>query len=327
MGYVAAAPSARLAGEAKATAPMARPAGGVEVTAPMTGPACEGGVAAPTARLVGGAEMPRSGFGVYGIADDDACAQAVADAIAAGYRLIDTASAYGNERAVGEGIRRAGIPREELFVTTKLWVQDSGYSATHAAFKASLARLGLDYLDLYLIHRPLGDYHGSWRALTELRRAGLVRAIGVCNFDEVRLADLCLWASEAPQVDQVEVNPFCQQTALLGVMREFGVQPEAWAPLAEGRCGIFQNPVLTGIAQRHGKTAAQVALRWNAQRGAVVLSKSVRPECIRENLDIWDFELTAEEMDAIAALDRGVSVLGPETAAGVRARYAFRAHE
>lgn len=278
---------------------------------------------APTTMLGNGMEMPRSGFGVYNIKGGETCVAAVVDALECGYRLIDTAAAYRNEAAVGEGIRRSGVPREELFVTTKVWVRDAGYRATHEAFKASIARLGLDYLDLYLIHRPLGDYYGSWRALVELQRAGLVRAIGVCNFDEVRLADLCLSSGVAPAVDQVEVNPFCQQRSLFEVMAEYGVQPEAWAPLAEGRNGIFAHPVLAAIAQAHGKTTAQVALRWNVQRGAVVLAKSVKPERMAENLGIWDFELAPSEMAAIEELDLGESVLGPETAAAVRARYDF----
>ena len=285
---------------------------------------------APTVKLANGVEMPRSGFGVYQIPDADQCAQAVADAVACGYRLIDTAAAYFNEAAVGDGIRRAeaaGTPREDLFVTSKAWVQDAGYAATHAAFRESLGKLGLDYLDLYLIHQPLGDYYGSWRALEELLDAGLVRAIGVCNFDEERLADLCLSSSVAPMVDQVEAHPFYQRPQLQQVMVDYGVQPESWATLAEGRNGIFGHPVLAAIGEVHGKTAAQVALRWNAQRGSVVLAKSTKPERMAQNLGIWDFELTDAEMSRIAGLDEGVSLFDYGTAAGARARHEFKVHE
>ena len=285
---------------------------------------------APTVKLANGVEMPRSGFGVYQIPDADQCAQAVADAVACGYRLIDTAAAYFNEAAVGDGIRRAeaaGTPREDLFVTSKAWVQDAGYAATHAAFRESLGKLGLDYLDLYLIHQPLGDYYGSWRALEELLDAGLVRAIGVCNFDEERLADLCLSSSVAPMVDQVEAHPFYQRPQLQQVMVDYGVQPESWATLAEGRNGIFTHPVLAEIGAAQGKTAAQVALRWNAQRGSVVLAKSTKPERMAQNLGIWDFELTDAEMSRIAGLDEGVSLFDYGTAAGARARHEFKVHE
>lgn len=280
-----------------------------------------------TVTLNNGVEMPMEGFGVFQIPDPEQCFQAVTHALNAGYRLIDTAAAYGNEEAVGRALRQSGIPRRELFVTTKLWVQDAGYENTKKAFAASLERLGLDYLDLYLIHQPLGDYYGSWRAMEELYRAGRVRAIGVCNFYPERLADLCLNAQVTPAVDQVECHPFFQQSGALANMAEFGVQPEAWGPLAEGQKDIFHHPVLTAIGARYGKTAAQVMLRWNVQRGVVVIPKSVHRERIEENRDIWDFELSREDMEAIARMDTGhsdvVDHASPQTAKWLNS---FRIH-
>lgn len=272
--------------------------------------------------------MPMLGFGVYQIPDPTQCEQAVVDAIKAGYRLIDTASAYFNEEAVGAGIARSGIQREELFVTSKVWVQDAGYATTMRACKESLAKLGLDYLDLYLIHQPLGDYWGSWRAMEELRRAGLIRAIGVCNFTPGRLADLALGSGVTPSVNQIEIHPFFQREDDLAEMRELGVQPEAWGPFAEGKHGIFTNGTLTEIGAAHGKSAAQVALRWNLQRGSVVLAKSVKPERMAENLSICDFELTQEEMDRITTLDLGTSSFGGhDSVESVRMRHGFKVHE
>lgn len=260
-----------------------------------------------TTTLSNGVAMPMEGFGVYQVTDAEQCRASVATALADGYRLIDTASAYLNEEAVGRAIRESGIPRDELFITTKLWIQDAGHDAARAAFDASLEKLGLDYLDLYLIHQPYGDYYGSWRAMEELYEAGRVRAIGVCNFYPDRLADLCLNARIRPMVNQVELHPFFQQASALEAMRQYGVQPEAWGPLAEASQGIFENPVLAGIASAHGKTVAQVVLRWNVQRGVVVIPKSVHAERIAENLAIWDFELTPSEMEAISGLDAGAS--------------------
>lgn len=257
--------------------------------------------------LNNGIKMPLEGFGVFQIADSTQCEQVVLDAIAAGYRLIDTAAAYFNEEAVGLAIKKSGVPREELFITTKLWVQDAGYEATKKAFQTSLEKLDLNYLDLYMIHQPLGDYYGSWRAMEELYKAGKVKAIGVCNFYPERLTDLCLTAEIKPAVNQVELHPFFQQENALATMKEFGVQPQAWGPLAEGKHGIFTNPVLSEIAQKYGKSMAQVVLRWNTQRGVAIIPKSVHQNRMTENIDIWDFELSQADKDQIATLDLGHS--------------------
>lgn len=257
--------------------------------------------------LSNGVKMPMEGFGVFQVEDAAVCEQAVLDALEAGYRLIDTAAAYFNEEAVGAAIRKSGIPREELFITTKLWIQDAGYENAKKAFQVSLDKLGLDYIDLYLIHQPMNDYYGSWRAMEELYEEGKIKAVGVCNFYPERLTDLCLNAKIKPMVNQVELHPFFAQTGALGTMKEFGVQPEAWGPMAEGKHGIFTHPVLTEIGAKYGKTAAQAALRWNVQRGVVIIPKSTHKERIEENLNIWDFKLSDEDMDAIAALDLGHS--------------------
>ncbi|SCP95398.1 aldo/keto reductase [Anaerobium acetethylicum] len=257
--------------------------------------------------LNNGIKMPMEGFGVFQVPDPAQCEQAVADAIQAGYRLIDTAAAYFNEEAVGAAIKRCGVPREELFITTKLWVQDAGYEEAKKAFQTSLDKLGLEYLDLYLIHQPLGDYYGAWRAMEELYKEGKIKAIGVCNFYPERLADLCLTAKVIPAVNQVELHPFFQQENALATMKEFGVQPQAWGPLAEGKHGIFTNPMLTEMAEKYGKSVAQVVLRWNTQRGVVIIPKSVHQNRIVENLNIWDFELSQEDMNKIAAMDLGHS--------------------
>lgn len=251
--------------------------------------------------------MPMEGFGVFQIPDEKECEQAVLNAIKTGYRLIDTAAAYFNETAVGNAIKSCGVSRKELFVTSKLWIQDAGYENAKKAFQTTLDKLGLDYLDLYLIHQPFGDYYGSWRAIEELYEAGKIRAIGVCNFYPDRLADLCVNAKIIPMVNQVELHPFFAQENALAVMREFGVQPQAWGPLAEGKHGIFTHPVLTKIGKKYGKTAAQVALKWNVQRGVVIIPKSTHIERMAENLDIWDFTLTDDEMAKINALDIGRS--------------------
>lgn len=265
--------------------------------------------------LRNGVTMPLEGFGVFQVPDADVCQQAVSEALETGYRLIDTAAAYFNEEAVGAALKNCGIPREELFITTKLWIQDAGYESAKAAFQTSLDKLGLEYLDLYLIHQPMNDYYGAWRAMEELYEEGKIRAIGVCNFHPDRLTDLCLNARIAPMVNQVELHPFFAQDAALENMRELGVQPEAWGPLAEGKHGIFTHPVLVEIGQKYGKTAAQVALRWNAQRGVVVIPKSTHKERMEENLDIWDFSLTEEDRNAIAALDLGHSEIIDHSAA------------
>lgn len=252
--------------------------------------------------LNNGVEMPVLGFGVYQVGET-VCEQCVRDAIAAGYRSIDTASAYLNERAVGRAIRRSGVPREELFITTKLWVQDAGYESTKRAFAKSLERLQLDYLDLYLIHQPFGDVYGSWRAMEELYREGAVRAIGVSNFQPDRLVDLILHNEVVPAVNQVETHPFCQQAEAAAVMASEGVQIESWAPFAEGRNNLFGNGTLVSLAAKYRKSVAQVVLRWLIQRGVVVIPKSVRPERMAENIDVFDFHLAPEDMDLIATLE------------------------
>ena len=260
-----------------------------------------------TTTLNNGVEMPMLGFGVYQIPDAAECEKVVGQALEAGYRLIDTAAAYGNEEAVGAAIAASSVPREEIFVTTKLWVQDASEAAARTALETSLDKLGLDAVDLYLIHQPFGDYYGAWRAMEKAADEGLARAIGVSNFDPARLADLALNARIVPAVDQVECHPFFQQGPALDAMRELGVQIEAWGPFAEGQHGIFTHPVLTQIGEKHGATAAQVALRWNIQRGVVVLPKSVNAERIQANIDVWGFELDDDDMAAIAALDKGRS--------------------
>lgn len=257
--------------------------------------------------LNNGIKMPMEGFGVFQVPEASVCEQAVLDAINAGYRLIDTAAAYFNEEAVGAAIRKSGTARDELFITTKLWIQDAGYESAKKAFRVSLDKLGTDYIDLYMIHQPMSDYYGAWRAMEELYDEGKIRVLGVCNFYPDRLADLCANAKIIPAVNQVELHPFFAQTEALAVMKELGVQPQAWGPLAEGRNNIFTHPVLTGIGAKYGKTAAQVALRWNVQRGVVIIPKSTHKERIEENLNIWDFQLSEDDCAAINALDLGHS--------------------
>ena len=257
--------------------------------------------------LNNGVQMPLEGFGVFQVPDAAQCEQAVSDALEAGYRLIDPAAAYMNEEAVGNAIRTSGIPRKDLFITTKLWVQDAGYESAKKAFETSLNKLGLEYLDLYLIHQPFHDYYGAWRAMEELYKEGRIRAIGVSNFYPDRLVDLCVNAEIIPAVNQVECHPFFQQKDALKVMKEYGVQPEAWGPFAEGKNNFFQNPILAEIAAKYGKSVAQVALRWNVQRGVVVIPKSVHKERIQENFNIWDFELNDKDMETISDMDIGHS--------------------
>jgi len=264
-------------------------------------------MAVENVKLNNGVMMPLEGFGVFQIPDLAECERVTIEAIRQGYRLIDTAAAYQNEEAVGAAIAKSGVPREELFITTKLWVQDISYEAAGTAFERSLQKLGLDYLDLYLIHQPMGDFFGAWRRLEELYRAGKIRAIGVSNFYPAVLANFCETVEIKPMVNQVELHPFFQQEAALATMKEYGVVPQAWGPLAEGKHGIFTHPVLTKIGEKYGKTAAQVALRWNTQRAVSILPKSVRAERIAVNLDIWDFALNEAEMAEIAKLDLGHS--------------------
>ena len=257
--------------------------------------------------LNNGVLMPILGFGVYQIPADQT-EQAVSDALAAGYRSLDTAAAYGNEEAVGRAIAASGIPRDELFVTTKLWVQDAGEEATKGAFAASLQRLGLDYVDLYLIHQPFGDVYGSWRTMQGLNQEGSARAIGVSNFHVDRLVDLIEHNEVSPAVNQIETHPYHQRSAEQELMREHAVQLESWGPFAEGRNNLFTDATLTSIGAAHGKTVAQVVLRWLVQRDVVVIPKSVRPDRMAENIDVFDFALTEDQMASIAAMDTGASL-------------------
>lgn len=256
-------------------------------------------------KLNNGVEMPQEGFGVFQISDLTLCEQAVTDAIAAGYRLIDTASSYKNETAVGDAIRKSGLPREDFFVTSKAFINEMGYERTKEAFRRTLDNLGSDYLDLYLVHMPFGDYYGAWRAMEELYMDGKIRAIGVSNFQSDRIIDLCYTADIKPMVNQLELHPFYQREDELAILREYGIVPQAWAPFAEGMNGMFSNPVLKGIAEAHGKSVAQVILRWNIQRGVSVIPKSVHRNRMDENLSVWDFELSAEDMCQIATFDIG----------------------
>ncbi|MDZ7956305.1 MAG: aldo/keto reductase [Aulosira sp. DedQUE10] len=257
--------------------------------------------------LNNGVEMPILGFGVYQVTDLEECERSVYEAIRAGYRLIDTAAAYQNEEAVGTAIQKSGVPREEIFVTTKLWIQDTGYESTKKAFERSLKRLQLDYLDLYLIHQPYGDVYASWRAMEELYREGKIRAIGVSNFQPDQLMDLIVYNEVVPAINQIETHPFNQQIETQKFLQENKVQIESWGPFAEGKNNIFKNELLLSIAGKHRKTVAQVILRWLTQRGVVVIPKSVRKERIVENFNIFGFELSPEDMDAIISLDMKVS--------------------
>jgi 2,5-diketo-D-gluconate reductase A len=260
----------------------------------------------PQVPLANGVMMPVLGFGTYSLRGD-VCTESVADAITAGYRLIDTAKVYQNEEAVGTGIKKSGVDRKSLFVTSKIWVDDSGYGPAKQAFQTTLDKLQLEYLDLYLIHRPRGDVRGSWRAMEELNAAGKIRAIGVSNFDQAQLANLTANAKTKPVINQLETNPFFQETSELESLRAPGVQMEAWAPFAEGRNGLFTNPVLEQIGGKHGKTIAQTVLRWHHQRGVVAIPRSSNPAHRRENLAIFDFSLDADDMHRISALDENRS--------------------
>ncbi len=258
--------------------------------------------------LNNGIVMPILGFGVFQIADAAECERSVSDALATGYRLIDTAASYGNEQSVGNAIQSSGVPRGEIFVTTKLWIADAGYEAAKRAFERSLKRLQLDYLDLYLIHQPYGDVYGSWRAMEELYREGMIKAIGVSNFYPDRVMDFIVHNEVVPAVNQVETHPFHQRVETQVFLKEHNIQMESWGPFAEGRNNIFHNEVLVSISAKHGKSVAQVILRWLIQRQVGVIPKSVRKERMAENFDVFGFELDAADMTAIAALDTGKSL-------------------
>ncbi len=260
-----------------------------------------------TIKLNNGVEIPILGFGVFQIADPAECERSVVDAIEVGYRHIDTAASYMNEEAVGRGIRKSGIAREELFITTKLWIQSNGYENTLKAFDRSLNRLQLDTIDLYLIHQPFGDVYGEWRAMEELYQQGKVRAIGVSNFQTDRIMDLMVHNKIVPAVNQIEVNPFQQQIDSQKFLQDNSVMAEAWAPFAEGRNNIFQNELLLSIAAKHNKSIAQVILRWLVQRGVIALAKSTRKERMIENISVFDFELSADDMAAITTVDTKTS--------------------
>ena len=260
-----------------------------------------------TVKLNNGLDMPLLGFGVFQMTDATECERAVIDAIETGYRLIDTAASYQNETQVGNALQQSGIARDALFVTTKLWLQDTNYEGAKAQFERSLNRLQMDYVDLYLIHQPYGDVHGAWRAMEELYEAGKIKAIGVSNFQPDRLADLIAFNKVVPAVNQIEVNPFQQQLHAVPWMKSRNIQPEAWAPFAEGKNGLFQHPVLAAIGEKHGKSVGQVVLRWIFQRGVVSLAKSVRKARMAENINVLDFELSSDEMGRITALDTATS--------------------
>jgi 2,5-diketo-D-gluconate reductase A len=262
----------------------------------------------PKVVLNNGVEMPLLGFGVFQVPDAAECERSVFDALGAGYRLIDTAASYLNEEAVGKAIKRGGVPREELFITTKLWIQDAGYESAKKAFDKSLRKLGLEYLDLYLIHQPYGDVFGAWRAMEELHREGRIRAIGVSNFHPDRVMDLMIHSQVVPAVNQIETHPFNQQIATQKFLAENKIQIESWGPFAEGKNDIFKNELLLSLAAKHRKTVAQVILRWLTQRGVVAIPKSVRKERVVENFNIFDFELAPQDMEAIKALDTGKSL-------------------
>jgi len=259
-------------------------------------------------KLNNGVEMPLLGFGVFQITDLAECERSVADAIEVGYRLIDTAASYENEDAVGKAIKSSGVSRDELFITTKLWIADTGYEATKKAFARSIRRLQLDYLDLYLIHQPYGDVFGSWRAMEELYREGLIKAIGVSNFHPDRVMDFIVHNEVVPAVDQIETHPFHQQVETQKFLDDNHVQIESWGPFAEGKNNIFHNELLLSIAGKHSKSVAQVILRWLIQRGIVVIPKSVRRERMAENFDIFDFQLDDDDMNAIRNLDTATSL-------------------
>lgn len=257
--------------------------------------------------LYNGVKIPMLGYGVFQIPDHEEAKKSVATALKNGYRLIDTAQAYLNETAVGEAIKESGIPREEIIITTKVWVQDYSYEKTIKAVELSLERLGVEYIDLMLLHQPIGDYINAWKALEKLYKEGKLRAIGMANCYPHVIADLCMTFEIKPMINQVELHPFFQQQLNLDTMKEYGVIPEAWGPFNEGKRNLFTDPILTAIGKKYNKTAAQVALRWNIQRGVIVIPKSVREERMQQNIDVFDFELSQEDMDQIKTMDIGHS--------------------
>lgn len=261
----------------------------------------------PTVKLNNGVEMPLLGFGVFQIEDAEVCERSVRDALRVGYRLVDTAASYGNEAAVGSAIKQGGVAREDLFVTTKLWIQDTGYERTKQAFERSLQRLQLEYLDLYLIHQPIGDVYGAWRAMEDLYREGRIRAIGISNFYPDRVMDLIMHNEIVPMVNQIETHPFNEQIETQKFLEENGVQIESWGPFAEGKNNIFENMLLHSIADKYEKTVAQIILRWLTQREVAAIPKSIRRERIEENFNVFDIELSPEDMAAIATLDTKTS--------------------
>lgn len=256
-----------------------------------------------TIKLYNKVEMPLEGFGVFQISDLRLCEQVVLEAINVGYRLIDTASSYKNETAVGTAIHKSGLPREDFFITSKAFINEMGYEQTKKAFQKTLNNLGIDYLDLYLVHMPFGDYYGAWRAMEELYEEGRIRAIGVSNFQSDRIIDLCYTAKIKPMVNQLELHPFYQRDDELSILHKYNIVAQAWAPFAEGLNGIFNNSVLTNIAKTYNKTVAQIILRWNIQRNVAIIPKSIHRNRIEENLNIWDFEISKEDMTKISFLD------------------------
>lgn len=273
-----------------------------------------------------GVKMPQLGYGVYQVTQAE-CERCVLDALTVGYRAIDTAQSYFNEEQVGNAIRKSGIPREDIFLTTKIWVEHYGYEATLASVKESLRKLQTNYIDLLLLHQPFADVYGAWRALEELYEAGTVRAIGISNFYADRMVDLASFARIKPMVNQVETHPLNQQIEARKWMDKYDIRHEAWAPLGEGRCELFTNPILTAIGEKYGKTAAQVMLRWHIQRGVIVIPKSVHIERMEENFHIFDFQLTAEDMDAIAAMDTATSAFFSHTDPGMVEWFAHMVEE
>ena len=276
-------------------------------------------------KLNNGVEMPILGFGVFQVSDLKICEKAVADAIEVGYRLFDTASVYENEEAVGNAIKKCGIKREEFFITSKVYMPEMGYENTKNAFENTLSKLKTDYLDLYLIHMPFGDYYGSWRAMEELYKEGKIKAIGVSNFTSDRIVDFCYNIKVIPAINQIEIHPFYQRDEEIKLLKEYKIQAQAWAPFAEGLNGMFTNPVLSKIAKSHGKSVAQVILRFNIQRNIIVIPKSIHIERIEENFNVWDFELNSEDIKAIAELDlKRPQMVDTRSVSEVRRIYGFK---